>query len=112
MKGGFVYNGATSAASGVTAYDLARVNGFTGTVDDWLDSLVGETVGAWTLYAAQWDAAPSKVADIAGGSVWSYTHEGVARYRFVPSPYAAAQDAFYSDFDGTTLSGLLAARGQ
>jgi hypothetical protein len=65
----------------------------------------------WSDYATRWDDAPTLNAAITGGTVYNYTLDGVTRYRFVPTAYDAASDAFYTAFDGTTLSGLIVARG-
>ena len=77
-------------------------------------TLNGGAVAAlkWSDLATRWDDAPTLNAAITGGTVYNYTLDGVTRYRFVPTTYDAAADAFYSNFDGTTLSGLVAARGQ
>lgn len=63
---------------------------------------------SWDHFATNWSVAPSQVSTTAQGSVYSYTLSGVTRYRFVPLPYNATQDAFYSDAGLTTL---VAARG-
>lgn len=65
----------------------------------------------WTHYATSWTEAPEFIENITGGSVFAYTQGDVTRYRFVPSPYDPATDAFYSSFTTPTLSGLLATRG-
>lgn len=65
----------------------------------------------WTYLVAQWDNPPSLAATIAAGQVYLYTLNGISRYRLVPAPYDAGNDAFYSGFNGTTLSGIIAARG-
>jgi hypothetical protein len=71
----------------------------------------GDLALTWAALATTWDSPPTPAATIAAGAVYSYARGGVQRYRLVPSPYVAAQDAFYSDFDGTDLSGLIVARG-
>jgi hypothetical protein len=53
----------------------------------------------WIDYASMWDTEPAQIS----ASVYSYTWNGVTRYRFVPSPYQASQDAFYSDLGLTQL---------
>jgi len=35
----------------------------------------------------------------------------VTRFRFIPDDYDPTLDAFYAEFDGTDLSGLIVARG-
>lgn len=66
---------------------------------------------AWIDYAAQWSSEPSEIGSTANGAVFEYTLDGTARYRLVPDPYDATQDAFYADWDGTTLSNLITTRG-
>jgi len=69
------------------------------------------TVDTWNYFATTWTTAPSQVGTTASGAVFSYVLNGVTRYRLVPTTYAAASDAFYSGWDGTTLTGLIVARG-
>jgi hypothetical protein len=71
----------------------------------------GDLALTWAALATTWDSPPTLAATIAAGAVYGYARGGVQRYRLVPSPYLAAQDAFYSEFDGTDLSGLIVARG-
>ena len=54
---------------------------------------------------------PFLIATIQDGAVYSYTLDGVTRFRFVPDPYDPRQDAFYEDFDGTDLLNLIIRRG-
>lgn len=70
---------------------------------------------SWHTLATQWSAEPALSAAIAAGDVWAYSYDNGAggtttRYRLVPSPYDATADAFYTGFDGTTLTGPVAAR--
>ena len=65
----------------------------------------------WDYYAANWTTPPTQAGTTAAGAVYSYTLTGVTRYRLVPSPYVAAQDAFYSGWDSAALSGLIVSRG-
>lgn len=87
---------------------------FVFTSDDGLeytsDDVLTDLKITWTLLASKWDVAPTVAASISGGTVYQYTLDGVTRYRFVPDQYDAAQDAFYSSFDGTTLSDLITTR--
>ena len=71
----------------------------------------GEAPTTWDYYAANWTTPPAQVGTTAAGAVYSYTLTGVTRHRLVPSPYVAAQDAFYSAWDGAALSGLIVSRG-
>ena len=65
----------------------------------------------WDFYATNWTTAPTQVGTTAAGAVYSYTLSGTTRYRLVPSPYLAAQDTFYSTWDGSALSGPIVSRG-
>ena len=65
----------------------------------------------WDYLVQNWSVEPALNAVITGGTVYNYTLSGVTRYRLVPDPYTATSDQFYSDFNGTTLSGLIVARG-
>ncbi len=65
----------------------------------------------WDFYATNWTTEPTFVENITGGAVYSYTLDAVTRYRFVPSPYDAALDAFYTSYSSPTLSGLIVTRG-
>ena len=67
-------------------------------------ALAGDQLSEWPFLAQSWDAPPALAKSITGGSVYEYTLGGVTRYRFVPSPYDAAQDAFYQAFDSSTES--------
>jgi hypothetical protein len=58
-----------------------------------------------------WSVAPSLTAEITNGSVYQYILNSVTRYRFVPTTYDPTQDAFYANFDGTTLTNLIIRRG-
>ena len=69
----------------------------------------------WPHLAEAWSAEPSQVGTATvsneAGAVWEYTLDGVTRYRFVPDVYNPTLDAFYSEFTGGALSGLIVARG-
>jgi hypothetical protein len=67
----------------------------------------GELTSAWSVPPALVGAASSPVA----GRVFSYTLDGVTRYRLVPTNYTPGEDAFYSSFSNGTLSGQLCTRG-
>jgi hypothetical protein len=73
----------------------------------------GTASATWTDYATKWDTAPTFNKAISGGSVYNYTLNSVTRYRFVPTTYDAAQDAFYASFNDMTdtLTTLIVARG-
>ena len=61
----------------------------------------------WIDYVFQYE--PSTETTVTGGTVIQYTAETTV-YRFIPEPYVYANDAFYSSFDGTVVSNLLARR--
>ena len=65
----------------------------------------------WTDYATKWTAPPEQIASITSGAVFTYTYGGATRYRLVPAPYSSVNDAFYSGFNGSVLSGFLVRRG-
>lgn len=64
----------------------------------------------WDFLVDNWSVKPTKVF-IPTGKVFTYTLLGTTRYRFVPTIYNPTQDAFYSNFDGTTLTNLITTRG-
>jgi hypothetical protein len=66
---------------------------------------------AWIDYATNWSTPPVLVGSTPAGDVYSYTLDGVTRYRFVPAMYDPALDAFYSNFSGGVLSGMIVSRG-
>lgn len=65
----------------------------------------------WNYFATTWSVEPSQVGTTGSGVVYSYELDGTTRYRFVPNTYDSSQDAFYSGWDGTSLTGLIIARG-
>ena len=65
----------------------------------------------WEYFVLNWSTNPTFNTNITGGRVFDYTLNGVTRYRFIPIPYNATGDAFYSSFDGTNLTGLIITRG-
>lgn len=65
----------------------------------------------WIYLVSTWSTEPTLSASITGGDVYTYTLDGTTRYRFVPTAYDPAQDAFYTTFTAGTLSGLIVARG-
>lgn len=64
----------------------------------------------WNDYANNWSSQPVSEALIPGGEVFRYTYTNGALFRFVPTPYDPANDAFYTSFTNPTLSGLVVAR--
>lgn len=69
------------------------------------------TLLVWDYLAANWSVEPTELATISEGVVWEYTLDSTTRYRLVPTPYDATEDAFYADFDGTNLTNLIVTRG-
>ena len=65
----------------------------------------------WEYLVSNWSSEPTLNAAIPGGEVYNYTLNGTTRYRFVPSVYDPAQDAFYATFTSGTLSNLIVTRG-
>lgn len=65
----------------------------------------------WEYLLMNWSVEPTLNTAIVGGDVYNYTLNGTTRYRFVPTTYDPTQDAFYENFDGTNLTGLITARG-
>ena len=65
----------------------------------------------WDYLVQNWSVEPTLNATVASGDVYNYTQGGVTRYRIVPVPYNSTEDHFYSDFNGTALSGFIVARG-
>tara|TARA_Y100000310_G_scaffold286956_1_gene311542 strand:+ start:214 stop:540 length:327 start_codon:yes stop_codon:yes gene_type:complete len=65
----------------------------------------------WFDYVTGFSLAPEVDAQILEGTVYLYRYASRPNlYRLVPDPYVTTSDAFYSSFDGTTLSGLVVAR--
>lgn len=121
-------------AQGLSAYQIAVANGFVGTEAQWLASLevkgvpTGGTAGmqlfkttatdyatqwgfSWEYLVANWSVIPTLNAAITGGDVYNYELNGTLRYRFVPTTYTPTQDAFYTSFNGTSVTGLITKRG-
>jgi hypothetical protein len=63
---------------------------------------------SWEYYASNWSVPPAQVGTTAEGVIYSHILDGITRYRFIPTAYNAAQDAFYSDL---ALTALIVARG-
>jgi hypothetical protein len=70
----------------------------------------GTGLPTWSELVLRWDSQPVKLGQIAAGSVYSYTLQGVTRYRLVPSPYVMAQDGFYGSYVNGVLMGLITSR--
>lgn len=67
----------------------------------------------WINYVSEWATAPVELTSISGGNVFRYERAGGdIYYRLVPEPYIPENDAFYQNFDGSTLSDLLIQRSE
>lgn len=62
----------------------------------------------WIDYVSQWASQPMQLATIAAGDVWQYTYTDGVLYRLINT--ATNVDAFYSNFDGSAVTGLVVAR--
>ena len=75
----------------------------------------GVVILTWDYLVANWSTAPASVgtATVSSqpGEVFEYPLGSVTRYRFVPTTYSAALDAFYTTYSGGVLSGLICSRG-
>lgn len=71
---------------------------------------VDDKITNWTSLSTRWDTEPALVSTIAEGDVYTYTLDGTTRYRLVPDPYSAENDAFYATFSGGVLSDLITKR--
>lgn len=69
----------------------------------------------WQYLASQWSTEPSQVGtatiNSSSGAVYTYTLNGVTRYRFVPDTYNSTLDRFYTTYTSGVLSGLISSRG-
>jgi hypothetical protein len=74
-------------------------------------NLLQYTTDTWAYFTATWSVEPTQVGSTVSGVVFEYELNGTSRFRLVPDPYDATNDAFYSGWDGTTLTGLIVARG-
>jgi len=65
----------------------------------------------WLDLINSWTEEPILNATISGGEVYDYVFGATEYYRYVPTAYDSALDQFWSGFNGTTLTGLIATRG-
>jgi len=63
----------------------------------------------WVHLAIQYDELGTTTT-VSGGVVTEYEYSFGTRYRFEPDADDNSLDAFYTNFDGSTVSGLVAAR--
>ena len=69
---------------------------------------------SWLYYLTNWSEAPSLIGAATSpttGYVYSHTLDGVTRYRLVPDPYDATEDAFYLTHASGVLSNKIASKG-
>jgi hypothetical protein len=96
----------------VDALETGKVDKETGkglSTNDLTDALLEDLTNLkWTELAVQWSQAPNALSTDPTGSVYEYVRGARTLYRFVPTPYAPTQDAFYVD---QNLTQLIAARG-
>lgn len=72
----------------------------------------GANSNLWLQYVTLFDSSPTLLATIVDGDVYSYIYQSITRYRLISNPYTTYNDAFYSSFNGITLSGLIARRSE
>lgn len=113
---------ASGGGTNATQYqDGGTINGDLNVVGNYLlggvnlyDIIIGGSNAykySWSFLSSTWSSEPAILASITGGNVYTYSLSGVNRYRFVPSPYTASNDSFYSNFDGVNLTGFIVSRG-
>ena len=105
--------GRTSAGTGVMEEITLGTNlSFTGnTLNASGGSGGADPLTEFDYLVIKFTTSPTLNAIIATGKVFNYILNGVTRYRFVPTIYNPAQDAFYLTFTGGTLSNLITTRG-
>jgi len=60
----------------------------------------------WTDLATGWNTEPVFNMTLAGGDVYDYSYDGPAiYYRYIAND--GSEDAFYENFDGVNLTGLV-----
>lgn len=74
------------------------------------EEYVDDKITNWTSLSTRWDTEPTLDTTISEGDVYTYVLDGVTRYRLVPDPYTAENDAFYTTFSGGVLSDLITKR--
>lgn len=65
-------------------------------------------IRSWFDYVSSYSEIPTLIATISDGDVYRYVYSNLTLYRLVPS--GNLLDSFYSNFDGSTLSGLVSER--
>lgn len=104
------YDLSSTTASNTYTRLLQTVNG---TVYDGLGNTFsfGQPSPTWNDLAMRSSGEPILTGTISSGDVYSYSYQnGTTLYRLVPDPYLYANDAFYSNFDGFTLSNFIVNR--
>lgn len=103
---------AISGSAGYGIRDNGGVMEYKDATGNWTAFSAGAPAApTWEFFATNWTTEPTFIENITGGAVYSYTLDAVTRYRFVPSPYDATLDAFYTTYSSPTLSGLILTRG-
>ncbi len=65
----------------------------------------------WKDLVTGFDSEPKTIANISLGEVMEYKYSnGNLLYRLIPEPYKTELDNFYKDFDGLTLTNIIAER--
>lgn len=65
---------------------------------------------SWIDYAFNWIIEPELIGLIPQGEVHKYTYNNTIAYRLIPTDNVSI-DSFYANFSGSTLTNLLAERG-
>lgn len=71
----------------------------------------GQATQTWIDYVSEWSVEPFITGSTVDGDVWVYSQGLTTRFRFVPNAYDSTQDAFYTTWNGTVVSGLIVSRG-
>jgi hypothetical protein len=91
------------------------LSNFGNPVDDQDLSTKAYVDNSWSKLSSSWSTPPSLVSQTVNTSIFEYRYlnNGAVRvlYRTVPLVYSASGDAFYMNFDGTSVTGLVATRG-
>jgi hypothetical protein len=98
---------------GKSAYEIWLDLGNIGSEEDFIESLQGGTIDhvTWIDLATTWSEPPTLIATLLDGVIFSYIYQANTKYRFVPNTYNSFEDAFYENWDGSTLTNLIVRRG-
>lgn len=116
-KGGRVTGGTYSGSGGYSPYVTGVTINQDGKVEITLsngntvisDVPVPSSSLSWIEYVTGTSQEPTLNTTLASGPVYDYVYGSTTIYRHIPdaNPYG---DTFYTDFDGTTLSGVIVSR--